>query len=149
MKSAFGILMICFVFVACGEEIEPLKPLQKGMPNTKTLSTGEMVYDINGEWDAILDSGASGKMEDIINITQEGNKFVGIILNRNVYWSKGDELIKGELVKNGFKSIKRNTISMGWLSETIGKIDEGCNKIEVKTDRHGYGYNLIMTLNRK
>jgi hypothetical protein len=149
MKSAFGILMICFVFVACGEEIEPLKPLQKGMPNTKTLSTGELVYDINGEWDAILDSGASGKMEDIINITQEGNKFVGIILNRNVYWSKGDELIKGELVKNGFKSIKRNIIGNGWIFETIGKIDEGCNKIEVKTDRHGYGYNLIMTLNRK
>ena len=149
MKSAFGILMICFVFVACGEEIEPLKPLQKGMPNTKTLSTGEMVYDINGEWDAILDPGASGKMEDIINITQEGNKFVGIILNGNVYWSKGDELIKGELVKNGFKSIKRNIIGNGWIFETIGKIDEGCNKIEVKTDVHGHGYNLIMTLNRK
>ena len=147
MKSAFGILMICFVFVACGEEIEPLKPLQKGMPNTKTLSTGEMVYDINGEWDAILDSGPSGKMEDIINITQEGNKFVGIILNRNVYWSKGDELIKGELVKNGFKSIKKNTIGMGWISETIGKIDEGCNKIEVKTSRHGK--NFLLTLNRK
>ena len=110
MKSAFGILMICFVFVACGEEIEPLKPLQKGMPNTKTLSTGEMVYDISGEWDAILEEVGSGNTEDIINITQEGNKFVGIILNENVHWSKGDELIKGELMKNGFKSIERNTI---------------------------------------
>jgi hypothetical protein len=147
MKGAFGILMICFVFVACGEEIEPLKPLQKGMPNIKTLSTGEMVYDISGEWDAIWDSDTTGKMEDIINITQEGNKFVGIILNGNEHWSKGDELIKGELVKNGFKSIKRNTISVGWISETIGKIDEGCNKIEVKTSRHGS--NLILTLNRK
>ena len=146
MKSAFGILMICFVFVACGEEIEPLKPLQKGMPNTKTLSTGDVVYDINGEWDAILDYGPSGKKEDIIKITQEGNKFVGIILNGNVYWNKGDELIKGELAKNGFKSIKRNTFNMGWLSETTGKIDEGCNKIEVKTDRHGN--LLILTLNR-
>ena len=147
MKSAFGILMICFVFVACGEEIEPLKPLQKGMPNTKTLSTGDVAYDINGEWDAILDYGPSGKIEDIIKITQEGNKFVGIILNGNESWSKGDELIKGELVKNGFKSIKRNTISVGWISETIGKIDEGYNKIEVKTSRHGS--NLILTLNRK
>ena len=147
MKSVFGILMICFVFVACSEEIEPLKPLQKGMPNTKALSTGEIVYDINGEWDAILDSGGSGKMEDIINISQEGNKFVGIILTGNKYWSKGDELIKGELVKNGFKSIKRNSIDRGWLSETIGKIDEGGNKIEVKTDRHGNKLNL--TLNRK
>ena len=147
MKGAFGILMICFVFVACGEEIEPLKPLQKGMPNTKTLSTGEMVYDISGEWEAILEEVGSGNMEDIINITQEGNKFVGIIFNGNESWSKGDELIKGELVKNGFKSIKRNTISVGWISETIGKIDEGCNKIEVKTSRHGS--NLILTLNRK
>ena len=147
MKSAFGIVMICFVFVACGEEIEPLKPLQKGMPNTKTLSTGEMVYDISGEWTAILEEVGSGNMEDIINITQEGNKFVGIILNENIHWSKGDELIKGELVKNGFKSLKRNTTDRGWLSETIGKIDEGGNKIEVKAERHGVSVNL--TLNRK
>jgi hypothetical protein len=59
MKSASAILMICFVFVACGEEIEPLKPLQEGMPNTKTLSTGDVVYDISGEWDAILGSASS------------------------------------------------------------------------------------------
>ena len=146
MKSAFAILMICFVFVACGEEILPLKPLQKGMPNTITLSTGDVVYDINGEWDAI-DDGPFGKMEDILKITQEGNKFVVIILNGNANWDKGDELIKGELVKNGFKSIKRNTYNRGWLSETIGKIDEGCNKMVVKTDMGVT--NLIITLNRK
>ncbi len=80
-------------------------------------------------------------------ITQEGNKFVGIILNENVHWSMGDELIKGELMKNGFKSIERNTIDRGWLSETLGKIDEGGDKIEIKAERHGVSVNL--TLNRK
>ncbi len=108
---------------------------------------GNVVYDINGEWDAIIEDGAFGKMEDILKITQEGNKFVGIILNGKVNWDKGDELIKGELVKNGFKSIKRNTYNRGWLSETIGKIDEGCNKMVVKTDMGVT--NLIITLNRK
>ena len=143
MKSAYGILMICFVFVACGEEIEPLKPLQKGMPNTKTLSTGDVVYDINGEWDAILDSGPSGKMEDIINITQEGNKFVGIKLIGNQCFPKGSETIKGELEKNGFKSFHTNTAS-GWTSANT-KIGEKCNKIVIETPSAGITVDLTLT----
>ena len=145
MKKGFVILMICFFFAACGEEIEPLKPLQKGMPNTLTLSTGDVVYDINGEWDTILDNGAYGNFEDIIKITQEGNKFVGILSIGNVYLDKGTELIKGKLEKNGFKSIERNT-AIGWISST-GKIDESCNKIVVKTILGGN--TLILTSTRK
>jgi len=146
MKSAFSILMVCLFFVACGEEIEPLKPLQKRMPNTLTLSTGDVVYDIRGEWDAIMDDQPWGKFNDIVTITQEGNNFVGIILKGNEKYHKGDELIKGELLKNGFKSIERNTV-IGWKTETEGRIDEGCNKIVVKTD---IGLNdIILVLTRK
>jgi len=154
MKRLLVVFVVCLIFAACGEEIEPLKSLQKGMPNTVTLSTGDVVYDINGEWDAIIDDGPWGKFEDILKITQEGNKFVGIILNGNVKWHKGDELIKGELVKNGFKPIKRNTTYHGWISgttgeilRTTGKIDEGCNKMVVKTELGVE--NIILTLNRK
>jgi len=146
MKKTIVILIICFVFVACGEEIEPLKPLQKRMPNTLTLSTGDVVYDIRGEWDAIMDDQPWGKFNDIVTITQEGNEFVGIILKGNEKYHKGDELIKGELLKNGFKSIERNTV-IGWKTETEGIIDEGCNKIVVKTD---IGLNdIILVLTRK
>ena len=149
MKSAFAILMICFVFVACGEKSEPLKPLQKGKQNTKTLSTGDVVYDINGEWDAIIDDGPMGKTEDILKITQEGNKFVGIATIETPFSHKGSECIKGELEKNGFKSVEINTLYFAWMP-SIGKIDDGCNKIVVKTRFGGKGSNtLTTTLTRK
>ena len=145
MKRVLVVFMICLVFAACSEEIQPLKPLQKGMPNTIISSTGDVVYNINGEWDAILDAGPFGTFEDILKITQEGNKFVGILSIGNVYLDKGSELIKGELEKNGFKSIERNT-AVGWIS-SIGKIDEGCNKIVVKTILGGN--TLILTSTTK
>jgi hypothetical protein len=115
--------MACIALVACGEEIEPLKPLQKGAPNTITLSTGDVVYDISGEWDAIIKFGGwGGDKKDIVKIKQEGHKFVGIVSIGNNYFDKGDEFLMGELEQNGFKSIVRNS-PRGWRS-SIGKIDE-------------------------
>jgi len=134
-----------FLF-GCGEQAEQLLPLSKDAPNTLTLSTGDVVYDINGEWNVIIDDEPWGEFKDILTITQEGNKFVGILLKGNEKYHKGDELIKGELVKSGFKSIERNTLQ-GWMTETKGKIDEGGNKIVVKTD---VGVSThIVALNRK
>ena len=43
MKSAFGILLICFIFVACWEEIEPLKHTPKGDAKYQNI-----VYGGNG-----------------------------------------------------------------------------------------------------
>jgi hypothetical protein len=84
MKSALVFLMICFVFVACGEKNEPLKALQKGMPNTVTLSNGEVVYKMDGEWDAAIDWPHSVELiKDIVEMKQEGNKFVGVLLKGN------------------------------------------------------------------
>ena len=51
MKRLIVVFVVCLVFAACSEEIQPLKSLQKGTPNTITLSTGDVVYDLNGEWD--------------------------------------------------------------------------------------------------
>ena len=151
MKRISVIFIIGLVLVACSEEIQPLKSLEKGMPNTIILSTGDVVYDINGEWDMTRDAGAFGTAMDTLKITQEGNKFVGITLIGHAYMDKGDTYIKGELEKNGFKSIERFS-SMGWFS-SIGKIDEGCNKIVIKTvvgDKNMIGTNKnIVTLIRK
>ena len=117
------------------------------MPNTITLPTGDIVYDINGEWATVIDDGSYGTDKDILKITQEGNKFVGILLIGNAYLDKGSELIKGELEKNGFKSIQRNTGKVGWISESIGKINESCNKIEVKTKFQFHTF--VVTLTKK
>jgi hypothetical protein len=128
MKRILIILIIGFVFATVQAQMD--NPLKKGMPNTKTLSTGEMVYDINGEWDAITDGGF-GKMENILKITQEGNKFVGIKLIGNEHKPKGSETIKGRLEKDGFLFFFLKTVS-GWTPSTV-KIGEKCNKIEIKT----------------
>jgi hypothetical protein len=95
-----------------------------------------------------------GKHEDIIKISQDGNTFVGIHINGHKYISKGDGAIKGELEKNGFKSVYVNTGGRwtvqggleGWIPAT-GKISENCNKII--TNAKAEGVNFKLTLNRK
>ncbi len=153
MKRLIVVFVVCLVFVACSEEIQPLKSLQKGMPNTTISSTGDVVYDLNGEWDAILGSGPTGTSKNIFKITQEGNKFVGISSIETRFSDKGSEVIKGELEKNGFKSVEINTLYFAWIP-SIGKIDESCNKIVVKAilgdKAMSSGFNtLTATLTRK
>ena len=149
MKRLLVVFVVCLVFVACSEEIQPLKSLQKGMPNTIALSTGDVVYDITGEWETILRSGAIGTFETIFKITQEGNKFVGIATIETPFSHEGSECIRSELEKNGFKSVEMNTLLFAWLP-SIGKIDDGCNKIVVETRIGQKGGNtLTTTLTRK
>ena len=131
--------------VACSEEIQPLKPLQKGMPNTVTLSTGDVVYDISGEWDAIFEYGAyGGDQKDLVKINQDGNKFTGIITIGHLAYEKGEELLNGELEKNGFKSIQRASRYRGWVSNS-GKIDESCKTIIIKAKLSDGTYYTTLT----
>ncbi len=145
MKRILIILIIGFVFATVQAQMD--NPLKKGMPNTVTLSTGEVVYDLSGEWDAIYDNAYYGTNKDIVKITQEGNKFVGIKLIGNRFAPKGSETIKGELEKDGFKSLYGNTVE-GWLPCT-GKISGKCNKIVFKTVMENWGMTVSLTLTRK
>jgi len=152
MKRISVILIIGLVLVACGEQTEPLMPLDKGTSNTVTLSNGEVVYKLDGEWSCVFKPSLADKAEDIIKIAQDGNTFVGIYINGNQYKSAGDGAIKGELEKNGFKSVYVNAARVhsgeakGWKPAT-GKISENCNKIitNVKVE----GINQKLSLNRK
>jgi len=54
MKRILIILIIGFVFATIQAQMD--NPLKKGMPNTVTLSTGDVVYDLNGEWDAVYET---------------------------------------------------------------------------------------------
>ena len=153
MKRISVILIIGLALVACGEQTEPLMPLDKGAPNTVTLSNGEVVYKLDGEWSCVFKAtGEVGKIEDIIKISQDGNTFIGIHTNGHKYLSAGDEAIKGELEKNGFKSVYVNAATIhsfeakGWEPAT-GKISENCNKI-ITNVKVG-GLNQKLTLNRK
>jgi hypothetical protein len=147
MKRVLVVLMVCLFFASCGEEIEPLQPLPKGIPNTITLSTGKVVYNLDGEWDAFYDGGATGTSRGIVKIAQDGNQFVGFNLIENESAGKGNETIKGELEKNGFKSLSANTMH-GWKPAS-GKIGEKCNEIVIKASIDMAWENLIITLTRK
>jgi hypothetical protein len=146
MKKIVIILTICFGFVTAQAQME--NPLKKGMPNTVTLSTGDVVYDVSGEWDTAFKDYYHGTKKDIIKITQEGNKFVGISLVGNELAFKGNEIIKGELEKSGFKSVFAYAYNLDWYPST-GEIGEKCNKIVIKTRRSPGGSELFLTLTRK
>ena len=154
MKRISVLLIIGFVLVACGEQTEPLMPLDKGAPNTVTLSNDEVVYKLDGEWSGVFNSSRHTKEEDIIKISQDGNTFVGVYKTGHKYMSEGEGAIKGELEKNGFKSVYVNagpvteegTATERWEPAT-GKISENCNKI--KANAKVEGINVKLTLNRK
>ncbi len=86
MKNITIILLITLTFTMANAQTE--NPLKEGMPNTIKLTNGEVTYDLNGEWDAVYDSGYwAGNFKDIIKITQNDNQYVG------VYFLKGDNLV--------------------------------------------------------
>ena len=151
MKNLLLVLLVCLGLIACGEDVEPLKALQKGAPNTVALSNGEVVYKLDGEWNCVFQLGLhEEEPEDIIKISQDGNTFVGIYKDGHRYMAAGTEAIKGELEKNGFKSVYLNAKtameSVKWRNAT-GKISENCNKIIANANVDGE--KLKLTLTRK
>ena len=102
-------------------------------PRTITLQSGEVVCDLNGEWTALYENygqcSAAGNQEAILQIKQEGNKFVAIKLSGGTPASKGDELIRGELDQKGFKTVER--FQAGWRlwARCKGEITNDCKKI--------------------
>ena len=146
MNRLFIFFLICLAFASALAQID--SPLKKGMTNSVTLSTGEVIYDLNGEWDAIIDNKHFGISKDVIKITQEGNKFVGIKLIGNQWVGKGEETIKGELEGGGFKSLYGYTAAEGWLPSS-GKILDGGNKIVDEIEIKSLNLTVHTTLTRK
>ncbi len=142
MKKILMALILGLVFTAAYAQMD--NPLKQGMPNTVTLSNGEVIYDLSGEWDAIYDNkGYGGKNEDIVKITQEGNEFLGIKLIGNQWSPKGSETIKGKLEKDGFIFFFTKTKG-GWTPCTV-KIGEACNKIEIEAPVGDFTIELTLT----
>ena len=136
MKRILMALIVGLVITSAQAQTD--NPLKQGMPNT-VMSNGEVIYDLNGEWDA---DDHQGTGTNIIRITQEGNNFEGILLI-----GKGVICMRGELERDGFKLLNRKT-GEGWSAST-GKIYEKCNKIVIKTPIKIMGHTQILTLTRK
>jgi hypothetical protein len=141
-KAHIALLVIlgAFILGACPSTAssQPVV-LKSGMPNTITLPNGEVVYDLNGEWDAvyrvsITDFTAAGGSEgesskDIVRITQEGNQFVGIKVIGDSWVGKNQGAVQGELEKNRFG--KLYVFRYTWVPGK-GEISEDGNKIVIK-----------------
>jgi len=113
---------------------------------TITLPNGDVVWDLNGEWDAFVENygplAFAGSYPQIEKITQTGSSFVAIRMIDDPYNQKGSQSLQGELDKSGIKKV---TIfrRIGPV-EAKGQISEDGNKIIIDN-----GENGRLTLTRK
>jgi hypothetical protein len=131
MKQTIIFIGIVLVFVF-GMWIEiDAQAAEKGDRKTITSPNGEVIQDLNGEWDSFTEPygewGKFGSYRNIFKITRKGNSLVGIKMRDDKYYPRGRESITGGLDKNGFKYNEILTRSGPHICK--GQISEGGNKI--------------------
>ena len=99
---------------------------------TITLPNGEVVWDLNGEWDVFVENygiwSSFGRGMDLAEVTQQGSSFEGIRMMGTGSVQRGKVSIRGELEKNGFKKIQIYYIN-GNFSDGKGQISEDGNRM--------------------
>ena len=115
--------------------------------NTVRLPSGELVCDLNGEWNTLYEPYGPmehfGKIKSMIKITQQGHVFVGKSLISTGFTPAGTEKIRGELDKDRIKKVQLTRPDKDW-SDGKAEMSKDCNKILID-DNDG----LRMTLERK
>jgi hypothetical protein len=116
---------ILFCFVCLIFFVSPL--YAQGPKHTLTLPNGDVVWDLNGEWDCYTENhgpwATKGSSSDVVKITQSGSSFKGMSMTL----TKGAEAVRGELDKRGIKWAQLES-DEGTL-DCIGKISEDGNKM--------------------
>jgi hypothetical protein len=101
----------------------------QGSKKTITLPSGEVVCDLNGEWDVFVENYGqmvfAGSYPQIWKITQTGSSFVAIRIIDDRWNQKGTRAVHGEVDKSGIKKVTIHT-SMGPL-DGKGQILEDWN----------------------
>jgi hypothetical protein len=99
------------------------------------LPSGETVWDVSGDWDAIVENygpwAMYGTYPNVFRITQTGSAFNAIRLKDNPPPSSGragSPSLRGELEKNGFKRVEI-VASGGEILPSKGQISEDGKKI--------------------
>ncbi|HEX7533779.1 MAG TPA: hypothetical protein VF343_00875 [Syntrophales bacterium] len=115
--------------------------------NTVRLPNGELVCDLNGEWNTLYEPYRPmqhfGNMKSMIKITQQGNMFVGKSMIDTGFTPAGTEKIRGELDRDGIKKLQLTRPDKDWSDGKV-EMSRDCNKIIID-DSDG----LKMTLERK
>jgi hypothetical protein len=115
----------------------------QGSKKTITLPSGEVVWDINGEWDAFIENYGTngGSYPQIEKISQTGSAFVAIRMMNDPWHLKGSQSFQGELDKSGIKKV--TIFAASGPIETKGQISDDGNKITIDDGVHR------LTLTRK
>ncbi len=125
----------------------------QGSKKTITLPNGDVVCDLNGEWDALYDHPRLGKSTDILKMTQRDGSFQGVKLIGGLYVPKNAVSTKGELSKDGIVKVQVVTRILYFgdpvtekqeLRDCKGQISEDGNKITIDC-----GETIRVTLTRK
>ncbi len=106
----------------------------QGSKKTITLPSGEVVWDLNGEWDVRVENYGvwiyHGSYTQIWKITQTGSSFMAVRMTSTLGNPKGSEAARGELDKSGFKKLQIISSEQGAF-DAKGKISEDGNKMEM------------------
>jgi hypothetical protein len=118
----------------------------QGSKKTITLPSGEVVCDLNGEWDAFIElygpiMSKYGNYPQIEKITQTGSSFVAIRMIDDPYNLKGSQSLQGELDKSGSMKVTILSFSGGSI-EAKGQISDDGNKIVIDS---GIGHRWTLT----
>jgi hypothetical protein len=134
VKKTF-LLLICLI----GLTILGSTLYGQGSKRTITLPNGEVVWDLNGEWDAFVEHygplAFAGSWPQIMKITQTASSFVAIRMIDDPYNLKGSQSLEGELDKSGLKKVTMLASSGMDVAEFKGQISDDGNKIALDDGR--------------
>jgi len=139
-------LFILFCAAACNTAMRDgakSATLKAGMSNTLTLSKGEVVYDLNGEWSIETNLSGNTSYNGLATIKQEGDRFVAVLTSGNYPHAAPLEKVKGTLKGAGISKIQLYTI-YGWVN-SFGEIEEAGNRIILDTQLPEIEANTTLT----
>ena len=113
MKKRTTIWMLCLVAIMGWSGSVYAQTANPEAMKTIKLPSGEQVYDLNGEWDVIVENYAYwerfGTYPNVFKISQEGASFTGIRLKDNTppaMGVAGSKCLQGEADKSGIKKLE-------------------------------------------
>jgi hypothetical protein len=105
----------------------------QGPKKTITLANGDVIHDLNGEWDVYIEQGIYGNYSTIHKITQTNDSAVGIRMeDRPPHIFKGSEVFRCKLDKNGFKYVHLIAVQGPMICK--GQISKDGNKMVIENN---------------
>ena len=95
---------------------------------TIKLDNSEVIHDLNGEWDVLVEPYYMKPWPQIWKITQKGAYFTAVRMMDDSWMKKGDKMLEGELLKNGIMKVTLSTQAWGFV-ETNGQISDDGKRI--------------------